>query len=63
PDELEETDSLETTLAPVADADDSDYVPIQFHSVVTELGMFELWCQSVNSPDKWKLEFSVREDE
>ena len=62
PDELEETDSLETTLAPAGDAQD-DFVPIQFHSVVTELGMFELWCQSVNSPDKWKLEFSVREEE
>lgn len=62
PDELEETDSLETTLAPAGDAQD-DFVPIQFHSIVTELGMFELWCQSVNSPDKWKLEFSVREEE
>lgn len=62
PDELEETDSLETTLAASGDAED-DFVPIQFHSVVTELGMFELWCQSVNSPDKWKLEFSVREEE
>ena len=64
PEELEETDSLETTLEPQSgDLSDSDYVPVQFHSVVTELGMFELWCQAVNSPDKWKLEFSARKDE
>ena len=64
PEELEETDSLETTLEQQsAELPDSDYVPIRFHSVVTELGMFELWCQSVNSTDKWKLEFSVRSDD
>ena len=71
-DELQETDSLETefnsgelnaaggenNLSSLA----AQYVPVTFHSVVTELGMFELWCQSINSTDKWKLEFSAREE-
>ena len=61
-DELAETDSLEATL----DADEAieePYVPVKFQSRVTELGMFELWCVSTKSQKKWKLEFSVREDD
>jgi hypothetical protein len=61
-DELAETDSLEATL----EADESieePYVPVRFQSRVTELGMFELWCVSTTSDRKWKLEFSVREEE
>ena len=33
-----------------------------FHSQITELGVFELWCVSTISEHRWKLEFSVRED-
>ncbi len=61
-DELAETDSLEATL----DADEAieePYVPVKFQSRVTELGMFELWCVCTKSKKKWKLEFSVREEE
>lgn len=61
-DELAETDSLETTL----DADEAieePYVPVKFQSRVTELGVFELWCVSTKSNKKWKLEFSVREED
>jgi molecular chaperone DnaK (HSP70) len=60
--ELAETDSLEATL----DADEAieePYVPVKFQSRVTELGMFELWCVSTKSSKKWKLEFSVREED
>ncbi len=59
--EIEETDSLEATLPPVEDLED-EYVPVRFHSRITELGVFELWCVSTNSDHRWKLEFSVRED-
>jgi molecular chaperone DnaK (HSP70) len=60
-DELAETDSLEATLP--ADASlDQTYVPVRFHSKVTELGVFELWCVSTHTNHRWKLEFSVRED-
>jgi hypothetical protein len=61
-DELSETDSLEATLPPVADLEDS-YVPVRFHSHITELGVFELWCVSTSSNHRWKLEFSVRGSE
>jgi hypothetical protein len=59
--ELSETDPLEATL-PVEQAEDEDYVPVQFESRLTELGVFELWCVSMMSDRRWKLEFSVRED-
>ena len=62
PDEIAESDSLEATL-PVDEAIQEDYVPVKFHSKITELGMFELWCVSTKSDKRWKLEFSVRNDE
>jgi hypothetical protein len=41
---------------------EDDYVPVQFHSQITELGVFELWCVHAASDRRWKLEFSVRDD-
>jgi hypothetical protein len=61
-DELVETDSLEATL-PADEVAEEYYVPIRFHSKVTELGMLELWCVSTKSDKRWKLEFSVREED
>jgi hypothetical protein len=61
PDEVSETDSLETML-PATGKSDEGYVPVKFHSRVTELGMFELSCVSQKSDERWKLEFSIRED-
>ena len=60
-DELSETDSLEALL-PRDEAIDDDFVPVRFHSQITELGIFELWCHSTKSQERWKLEFSVRKD-
>jgi hypothetical protein len=59
--ELAETDSLEALL-PRDETVDEDYVPVRFQSHITELGVFELWCQSTKSSNRWKLEFSVRKD-
>jgi hypothetical protein len=59
--ELSETDSLEASL-PKDDTIEDDFVPVRFHSHITELGIFELWCQSTKSAGRWKLEFSVRKD-
>jgi molecular chaperone DnaK (HSP70) len=59
--ELTETDPLAATL-PKGEGIE-DYVPVKFHSTITELGMFELWCQSTISEHRWKLEFSVREEQ
>lgn len=60
-DEIAETDSLEATL-PADESLDQTYVPVRFHSKVTELGVFELWCVSTQNDRRWKLEFSVRDD-
>ncbi len=60
--ELVETDSLEAEL-PADDSIDEPYVPVRFHSKITELGVFELWCVSTRTAGRWKLEFSVREGE
>ena len=61
PEELQETDSLESALAR-AEGIDVDYDPVHFHSRITELGVLELWCVSDKADGRWKLEFSVRED-
>jgi hypothetical protein len=61
-DEISETDSLEATLPPAEDLEDS-YVPVRFNSRITELGIFQLWCVSMVSDHRWKLEFSVRDKE
>ena len=58
-DQLEESDPLNTTLS--AEGLDESYAAVKFESSITELGMFELWCRSVNTDHRWKLEFNVRE--
>ncbi|MBI5365944.1 MAG: Hsp70 family protein [Planctomycetes bacterium] len=61
--ELAETDSLEAHLpASGKGKAKEEYVPVRFRSKITELGMLELWCVATNSEQKWKLEFSVREE-
>lgn len=60
PDELVESESIELNLTSES-AGDEPFVPVQFVSRVTELGMFELWCYSTRSDDRWKMEFNIRE--
>ncbi len=59
--ELAETDSLEASL-PRDEGIDTDYVPVRFQSHLTELGVLELWCVGTTTPNRWKLEFSVRQE-
>ncbi|MEZ6063811.1 MAG: Hsp70 family protein [Planctomycetaceae bacterium] len=59
-DELVETVNLEMEL-PKDDDTDETWVPVNFHSKVTELGVLELWCVHKQSDRRWKLEFDVRE--
>lgn len=61
PDEVSETDSMEASLPMDEDLADS-YVPVTFQSHITELGMLELWCVNAATNQRWKLEFSVREE-
>jgi len=60
--EVSETDSLEATL-PRDDKIQESYVPVTFHSKITELGLLELWCVSTQSDGRWKLEFNVRQED
>ena len=73
--DLLETDPIETALeAPESDGEGEEnkggdggfggveYVATRFRTVVTELGALEIWCEEVDGPRRWKLEFSVRED-
>ena len=66
--DLLETDPIETALeAPENDEENGasggvEYVATRFRTVVTELGALEIWCEEVDGPRRWKLEFSVRED-
>jgi len=60
-DDLTETAPLEATL-PAVQGIDEPYVPVRFHSRITELGMLELWCVGTKTAGRWKLEFSVREE-
>lgn len=43
-------------------ADGQSFVPVQFVSRITELGMFELWCHSITGEERWKMEFNVRDE-
>ena len=59
-DELVETVNLETEL-PKDDSSEESWVPVNFQSRVTELGILELWCVNKESGRRWKLELDVRE--
>lgn len=59
--ELQETDSMETTLQREPGMPDEDYVPVRFLTRVTELGVLELWCETPDKARRWKLEFGIRE--
>ena len=61
-DELIELAPLEATLTH-EDIEGGTVVPVTFHSYVTEVGILELWCESIDGKYRWKLEFNVRETE
>jgi hypothetical protein len=55
--EIEEMAPVATTLA----GQGNRVVPVHLHTKVTEVGQLELWCQSRDGKERWKLEFNVRE--
>ena len=61
-DELTETDSLEATLPAATQGAEDGVVPVRLEARITELGVLELWGVSTVGDERWKLEFSVRED-
>lgn len=61
--ELEETAPIEATLpVSAAETGDDGFVPVRFHTKITELGVMEVWCRDTRSDRQWKLEFSVRDE-
>ncbi|TWT82188.1 Chaperone protein DnaK [Planctomycetes bacterium CA13] len=60
-DELVEIEPVSVCLTSESASGESAFVPVRFVSRITELGMFELWCHSTRSEDKWKMEFNARE--
>lgn len=57
--ELQETSPLEVAFEETGGA---QRVPVQFHSRITELGVFELSCRSTQSDQQWRLELNVRDE-
>lgn len=60
--QLVETVSLEAEL-PQEQGHDETWVPVNFQSRVTELGVLELWCFNRETGRRWKLEFDLRDSE
>jgi hypothetical protein len=61
--QIEELAPVRTTLHPRDDSSGSAgrVVPVHLHTKVTEVGQLELWCQSRDGRERWKLEYQVRE--
>jgi hypothetical protein len=57
-DQLEELPPIEASFA--AGDGPPEVVPVSFESVVTEVGVLQLWCVARDGR-RWKLEFNVRE--
>jgi hypothetical protein len=60
-DELVESDPIHTTLDSES-VDPDTVLPVKFQSRVTELGMFELYCLSTRTDERWKMSFNAREE-
>ena len=59
--ELEELASLEVCLE-MEDTTESQVVPVQLRTLLTEVGALELWCEKTNGSQQWKLEFNLRSE-
>ncbi len=57
--QIDELAPVTTTLE--APGKEGVMVPVHLHSKVTEIGTLELWCQSRDGKQRWKLEYSVRD--
>ena len=61
PEELAELTPLETVLVTDVGTDSGDVVPVRLQTILTEVGTLELWCQSTQDNQRWKLEYNVRD--
>lgn len=61
-DSITELAPVRATLEPKKGQRAGQTIPVRLHGKVTEVGTLELWCQSRDTPDRWKLEFNVRQE-
>jgi hypothetical protein len=59
--QVDELSPVKTTLEASGAAAGGQVVPVHLHSKVTSVGQLELWLQSRDGKQKWKLEFNARE--
>ena len=59
--QIDELAPVKTTLEAKGAAAGGQVVPVHLHSKVTAVGQLELWLQSRDGKQKWKLEFNARE--
>ncbi|MBZ0156520.1 MAG: Hsp70 family protein [Alphaproteobacteria bacterium] len=59
--EIEELSPLEAVL-PAEGVEQGAVVPVRLHSYLTETGALEVWCEALDGSNRWKLEFTVREE-
>lgn len=57
--ELIDISTIETTL----EGEYGRMIPVSFEIQVTEIGTLEFWCVAKEDGQRWKLEFSVREQD
>ena len=59
--QIDELAPVKTTLEGKGGAAGGQVVPVHLHSKVTPVGQLELWLQSRDNKQRWKLEYNVRE--
>ncbi|AWM41211.1 Chaperone protein DnaK [Gemmata obscuriglobus] len=59
--QIDELAPVKTTLEVTGAAPGGTVVPVHLYSKVTTVGQLELWLQSRDGKQKWKLEFNARE--
>jgi molecular chaperone DnaK (HSP70) len=59
--QIDELLPVRTTLEAKGAAAGGTVVPVHLHSKVTAVGQLELWLQSRDGKNRWKLEFNARE--
>jgi Ethanolamine utilization protein EutJ (predicted chaperonin) len=60
--EIVELSPIETTLAPDGEVLNGDVVPVRIRACLTEIGTLELWCETPDGKNRWKLELNVRHE-
>jgi len=61
--ELEESTAIEMHIPAESGKEPGYLIPVQLHSMLTELGMLRLWVQHTASGKQWEVTFNVRSEQ